>query len=421
MAVSFDTYYINAENFSDATSVFTDAAMTTVAADGTYQFNGVHRTMSSGVLGSPFFCDTCCAGCSATYIYPIPVGKNLDHTVCSNVKKFTGVAIIINFEFKGPNVGYPLGLEAEYNSQTYNGVSSNRFGYLPEIYVGNNNIVSPADLAAESPYELSGFAWQPLTSSFTPTQDSTKTIAEADYNVAINNPDKCYMLIPKTSTTDTVSAKIYSPVLQTNSVGGGCDVTIPCPAVLEQFQTSATQASRTDACSASRNETAYIMRVNSTSGSPRMFDRVFSDAAGVTPLAEGYYQISTIQGTFSNSSWMHVVGSEGEVQSVGACPSGAPFVQPEVVEVICSEMRNSIQLACTYQNQQGTQLPDQQYWFDGSGDEPAVNDVAYSDAQGTTPLPDGFYQQLRGYKVFQVDSTANMIDGEITSVTLLCQ
>lgn len=415
MAVSFDTYYINAEDFSDATSIFTDASMTTVAPDGTYQFNGVHRTMTNGILGSPFFCGTCCANCSGTYIYPIPPAKNVDHTVCSNVGPSTNTAMVVKFKFTGTNLGYPLGLGATFDSQFYSGVSSNRFGYLPELYVGNNNVISP--LALSGVYQLSGFAWQPLTSTFVTSQSSTKIIGQSDYNVTLGNPDQCYLLVPKTSTSNTIDVSVYSPVVPTDSSGGGCDITIPCPTSLEFFGVSDTQASRVDACAATRDGTAYLMRVNSTSGSPRMFDRVFLDPAGSTPLPDGYYQISALAGTFSEKGWMHVGGGVGQVQSVGACPSGLPFPQPELVEIICSEMRNTQVEACNYQNQLGNNLPDQRYWFDGSGDEPVVSDVAYSDPQGTTFLPDGYYQQLRSYKVFQVSGGS----GVISSVTGICQ
>jgi len=414
MATSFDTYYINAENFSDATSIFTDAAMTTVAPDGTYQFNGVHRTMSSGVLGSPFFCGTCCAGCSGTYIYPIPASKNREYTVCSNVGSSTRTAIVVSFKFTGSAPkGFPLGLSATYDSTFYKGVSSNRFGYLPELYVGNNNVVLPSVL--EGTYDLDGFAWQPLTSSFVDAADTTRAIAQADYNVTLGNPDQCYLLVPKMSVTETVDVQVYSPTPTdpTNNPilsNGGCDITIPCPTALEYFAVSDTQASRADACSASRDNTAYLMRVNSTSGSPRMFDRAFSDSAGVTPLAEGYYQISGLVGTLSGSAWIHVVGTNGEIQSVGSCSQGLPLPQPELVELICSERRNDQTQACLYQNQQGERLPDQQYWFDGSGDEPVAGvDTAYSDAQGITPLANGWYQMLRAYKVFEVTGGSGLI------------
>jgi len=417
MAVSFDTYYINAQDFSNATSIFTDADMTNIAPDGTYQFNGVYRTMSSGDLGSPFFCATCCAGCSATYTYPIPSAKNRKFTVCSSIGVTTNTAIVVKFKYTSSNsqdLGFPLGLQATYNSQEYQGITSNRFGYLPELYIGSTNVVPSSDLAGT--YSLDGFSWLPMTSSFVDAADETVTIAQSDMSSIIGNPDECYMLIPKTATVDTVDVEVFSPrptnVLPSSS-GGGCDITIPCPVGLAKITTSTTQATKVLACGESLDEIAYIMRVNSSSGLPRMFDRVFSDPAGLTPLAEGYYTLSnTYSGAASTKAWMHVVGSNGVVQAVGTCAEG---VYPSLTEMISSEMRPSFIQACSYQNQSGTNLPDQQYWHNGSGDAPVVGNIAYSDVLGTTVLPDGYYQLLRSYKIIQVDSTS--IAGEIISIS----
>lgn len=417
MAVSFDTYYINAQDFSNATSIFTDADMTNIAPDGTYQFNGVYRTMSSGDLGSPFFCATCCAGCSATYTYPIPSAKNQKFTVCSSIGVTTNTAIVVKFKYTSSNsqdLGFPLGLQATYNSQEYQGITSNRFGYLPELYIGSTNVVPSSDLAGT--YSLDGLSWLPMTSSFVDAADETVTIAQSDMSSIIGNPDECYMLIPKTATVDTVDVEVFSPrptnVLPSSS-GGGCDITIPCPVGLAKITTSTTQATKILACGESLDEIAYIMRVNSSSGLPRIFDRVFSDPAGLTPLAEGYYMLSnTYSGAASTKAWMHVVGSNGVVQAVGTCAEG---VYPSLTEMISSEMRPSFIQACTYQNQSGTNLPDQQYWHNGTGDAPLVGDIAYSDVLGTTVLPDGYYQLLRSYKIIQVDSTS--IAGEIVSIS----
>ncbi len=417
MAVSFDTYYINAQDFSDATSIFTDAAMTNPAPDGTYQFNGVYRTMSSGDLGSPFFCATCCAGCSSTYTYPIPSAKNQKFTVCSNIGATTSSAIVVKFKYTSSNsqdLGFPLGLQATYNSQEYRGVTSNRFGYLPELYIGSTNVVLSSDLAGT--YSLDGLSWLPMTSSFVDSADETVTIAQSDMSSIIGNPDECYMLISKTATVDTVDVEVFSPrptnVLPSSS-GGGCDITIPCPVGLAKITTSTTQATKVLACGESLDEIAYIMRVNSSSGLPRMFDRVFSDPAGLTPLAEGYYTLSnTYSGAASTKAWMHVVGANGVVQAVGTCAEG---LYPSLTEMISSEMRPSFIQACTYQNQSGTNLPDQQYWHNGTGDAPIVGDIAYSDVLGTTVLPDGYYQLLRSYKIIEVDSTSTA--GEIVSIS----
>ena len=406
MAVSFDTYYINAQDFSDATSIFTDAAMTNPAPDGTYQFNGVYRTMSSGDLGSPFFCATCCAGCSSTYTYPIPSAKNRKFTVCSSIGITTNTAIVVKFKYTSSNsqdLGFPLGLQATYNSQEYQGVTSNRFGYLPELYIGSTNVVPSSDLAGT--YSLDGFSWLPMTSSFVDAADETVTIAQSDMSSITGNPDECYMLIPKTAIADTVDVEVFSPrptnVLPSSS-GGGCDITIPCPVGLSSFRTSTTQATKILACGESTDELAYIMRVNSSSGLPRMFDRVFSDPTGLTPLAEGYYTlVNNYSGAASREAWMHVVGSNGVVQAVGTCAEG---LYPSLTEMISSEMRPSFIQACTYQNQSGTNLPDQQYWHNGTGDAPVSGNTIYSDVLGATTVPDGYYQLLRSYLVIQTIS-----------------
>ena len=136
----------------------------------------------------------------------------------------------------------------------------------------------------------------------------------------------------------------------------------------------------------------FLMRVNSTSGSPRVFDRVYLDAAGVTPLTTaGYYGIlNQYSGTTETYSWIHV-DSDGIVQAAGSCGS------PMLTEMISSEVRGSFWQACEYQNINGVNLPDQQYWHNGSNDAPAVGNIVYSDVLGTTVLPDGWYQLMREY------------------------
>jgi hypothetical protein len=144
------------------------------------------------------------------------------------------------------------------------------------------------------------------------------------------------------------------------------------------------------------------MRVNSSSGLPRMFDRAFSDPTGLTPLAEGYYPlVNNYSGAASTKAWMHVVGANGVVQAAGTCAEG---LYPSLTEMISSEMRPSFIQACTYQNQSGTNLPDQQYWHNGTGDAPVNGNTIYSDVLGTTTVPDGYYQLLRSYLVIQTIS-----------------
>lgn len=413
MASSFDTYYIDAESFNNATTIYTDSALTTTAPDGIYQFNGIHRTLTGGVLGSIYYCDTCCAGCSSTYIYPVPPAKNTAHNVCSNIGVSTNTAIVIKVKFTSPStqlLGYPIGIRAIFNGQFYQGVTSNRFGYLPEVFVGSSDVVSPSDLEASSPYALDGYAWQPLTSTFVQTQNTPTFITQSMVNSTPNNPDECYLLIPKTVQESTVEPQIMSPTLPIDQASAGCDITIPCPTALNGIGMSTVVASVADTCAESLPDKNFIMRVNSTSGPAKMFDRVFADPAGVTAIADGYYKMDNITGSASGSSWMHISGGNGVVKAVGVCASGG---QPALTQMIGSEVRSLEILACQYQNSQGTNLPDQIYWHDGANDAPDVADNVYSDITGTTPLADGWYQLMREYMVIEVSGGL----GEVTTIS----
>ena len=46
------TFYYNSTNFCDATDIWTDADLTTPAADGWFQVGEVYRQKTGGVLGA---------------------------------------------------------------------------------------------------------------------------------------------------------------------------------------------------------------------------------------------------------------------------------------------------------------------------------------------------------------------------------
>jgi hypothetical protein len=411
---NFGTYYINAVSFNDATAIYTDATLTTTAPDGVYQFNGVHRTMTGGVLGSVFYCDTCCAGCSSTYIYPIPPAKNRYHEVCSNIGQPLDVAVVIKFKFTSDTpqyLGYPLGLVAEFDNQFYYGVVSNRFGYLPQTYVGHttgpNLVVSAADLEADSPYTLDGWAWQPLTSAFVETQDVPAIINASMVNSSANNPDECYLLVPKRTLTSTVNAHVFSPHRSIDSGGGGCDITIPCPSALPSYSTTDPDVDPSAACSLGSSggypNKYFLMRVNSSSGAARLYDRIFEDssggdATGYTPISAGYYGVLNEYTGTTAGAWINV-DSDGIVQAAGTCGVGA---YPKLTEMISSQVRLTDTQACAYQNILGTNLPDQQYWHNGANDAPALGNSVFSDVLGQNSLADGWYQLMRQYMLIEV-------------------
>lgn len=53
------TYYINANSFEEATAIYTDAELNTLAADGFYSDSDVSREQEGGILLPSKECLTC--------------------------------------------------------------------------------------------------------------------------------------------------------------------------------------------------------------------------------------------------------------------------------------------------------------------------------------------------------------------------
>ena len=337
--------------------------------------------------------------------------------MCSNVGESLDTAIVIKYKFTGIPLGYPVGLTARFNGMDFIGVTSNRYGYLPKLFVGDDHHMSFPDLVSGSPWTLDGYAWQPFTNTFEQTSPiNALNIALTDINTTTSrNPDECYMIIPKIAPSQTVDARVYSPHTGVYSqIGaGGCDITIPCPDALSLMSISPpSSVSAADVCGANLSKRTYIMRVNSAvGGGPLLYDRVFIDSTGQTPMLPGYYAINPdYPGNTAATAWMRV-DSDGVVQATGSCADGTSV---SLTEMTSSTMSGGAVQACEYQNLSGTNVPDQQYWHNGAGDGPAIGNNVYSDVTGTTALPDGSYQLLRGYTVITV------VGGVVQSPILNC-
>jgi hypothetical protein len=53
------TYYINANSLEEATAIYTDAELNTLAADGFYSDSNISREMNGGILLPSQECLTC--------------------------------------------------------------------------------------------------------------------------------------------------------------------------------------------------------------------------------------------------------------------------------------------------------------------------------------------------------------------------
>jgi hypothetical protein len=425
MAVSFGTYYINAETFSDATAVFTNNSFTNLAADGTYQFGGVYRVQTNGVLGVPFTCISCCEPCG-TSLAPrtysmVANGWAADslndrlHSMCTYLNSIRGGAIVIEFDFPSgvANSGFPLGLEGVYNSVSTTGVVSRRYGWLPNRYVGDSNEMSDAQLnnpilIGDGPYELTDVSWDSEASAFIIGTTTTNEppfqlppLPTLSTSLTVNNPEKCYMIIPNlVAGAENVTAKVYSPRPYHTGAAGALDVTVNCPSALTGFEASNVSATRAGVCGLNpRTATLYNMPVNGTAGVPRLFDRVFTTSNGTSLAASGFYALDD-----GNGGWIHV-DANGVVVAKGVGCGGTLLT-----EVISSEMRTGPTLACT------APTPNQTYYHNGAGDAPVAGDIMYSDSAGTSTLSGGYYQSMREYNVIQVAGGS----GVISNITNPC-
>ena len=118
MACSTPTVHWAGVSFSSAAQLYSDSALTTVAADGWYSFGGVAREMSGGVLGPVQVCSTCVVPCGD----PIAVNKNAGlYTIQLDMGNTPGAAIITFSPGKSSTNRWPV---PDYCNWEYNGITA---------------------------------------------------------------------------------------------------------------------------------------------------------------------------------------------------------------------------------------------------------------------------------------------------------
>ena len=155
-------YYFNGNSFAQATSVFTDSDLTTLAPDGYYSNAGIVRQQLVGVLLSPETCSTCCVPCNAT----VGVLAGLENTnglysSCLELGGGTG-AVIFRIQTIFLETPYrPIGTIITHDGSNYNRFTckNNHFGITLVDY--SNGVANPPVAV-----DYAGFNNQPPT---TPT------------------------------------------------------------------------------------------------------------------------------------------------------------------------------------------------------------------------------------------------------------
>ena len=305
MATS-STYYLDAPSLSSATVVYSNAALTTVAANGYYSDGAIMRQQLGGVLLPPVICPACAVPCGGTISAS---GAQGIYYLNTDLGTDTG-AVVIEFD----PFSVPDGIVAVFNSVIYNGVSSPNHGWLQgtaglATYIGNTS--ADCGIVANSPYTLNEFQYNGTSFVALGTTESV-TILAGQTELTASDPGTTVMVIPKTAASPSIlNLSFIGPC-----VGTAFNISVSCPAALPSFASSTVNAGSATACADAIDQTYYVAYVNGGSGVLGLYDLVFSDANGQSKLSAGYYK-TTAAGA---NNWFQV-DANGVIVAFGNCTS----------------------------------------------------------------------------------------------------
>ena len=314
MAV-FGTYYIDSPTFITATSVFTDAALTTCAPDGYYSDGVNYRYLTACVLGPVVPCPACTTVCGT----PIAGTATDDGIYNLSFTVGTGVgAILLTLTPLGTFI--PVGVEANFNSVIYNEFSTTNFGYKASsatnvpTFLGDT--AADCGIVAGSPYDLPTYTYAGGVFTATGLHMTTGVVA-GQMQTTVGTPGASVMAIPKPSAGPiTLLVNVVAPCNSSNF-----SLNVACPTALTGFSSTLTPtASSGLACPLTPSVTYYNAPVTGTAGNPALYDWIFSDPNGEFKVASsygaGYYKWD--DGTASGA-WF-LLDANSVVIGVGSCP-----------------------------------------------------------------------------------------------------
>ncbi len=258
-------YYFNGNSFAQATSIFTDSDLTTLAPDGYYSNAGIVRQQLLGILLSPETCSTCCIPCNDIVL--VSEDTNGLYSSCLELGSGTGAVIFRIQVIFGEGSSYPVGTIITHDGNNYNGftIKNNHNGIdfqdnsVPpnELdYAGINNnptdptylgvfpsgasIINTYDQTPTDPCgpldQLEDYTYESVTESFV-EQGTYQTVVINSNQVGFltgsgSNVTRPFTLVfPKQNATSTFADMlIYSPLCGTAMV-----FEVECPAQLPFF------------------------------------------------------------------------------------------------------------------------------------------------------------------------------------------
>ena len=292
------SYYLNAENLSVATAVYTDINLTNLAVNGFYQAivngNSIVRNQLSGVLGSVQFCASCVEDCRDVSLPPVSVTLtgNSFYDITYDLGNSVGVSAI---RFSPDIAG---GIFVTYDGVTTSdssSVSLTNFtlnpatSWFPGPYYGDT---STAGTPTTGTALKSKYNWNYVDQDFDADGVEPITIAAGDLTSLTNGNAGDYILyVSKPTTTLTaLTVRIISPL----AAAPDWAITVECPVRLSGFSVSNSQPTSSGICSEPFSFNLYNIPVGTASspGIPNVDDWVFIDELGETRASQGYYRVS---------------------------------------------------------------------------------------------------------------------------------
>jgi hypothetical protein len=316
MAVS-STYYLNAPSLGSATAVFSNAALTTLAADGFYSDGTIAREQVSGVLLPQQTCPSCATPCGETINANGQQGIYLLNVDTGTTVSDVG-AIVITFN----PYSIPDGIRAIFGNNVYNAVSSPIDGFHQSATGGNftfiGNVNADCGISGTTYPALDEFLYN--GTSFVATGNTQSvSVAAGDVSLStnVNAPGNTVMVIPKlTPSPSVINFEVVGPCS-----GTAWDMSVACPVLLTGFSSSVMASTEEQVCALSETTTYYNVSLAGTPGTVGLYDYVFADAYGATPLATGLYKAT---GSITGGNDWFQVGSDGIVIMLGTCTTPPP-------------------------------------------------------------------------------------------------
>jgi hypothetical protein len=312
------TVYLDAPDLAGATTIYTDAALTTPAPTGYYSDAnaggiGIYRFQttsgSTATLSPPSTCAACTPGCGRN-----PVSGLFSKEAYGVWDCLVGAAqgaIVISF----PAPSSPVGIRATYDGTVTNLLSAAVTGQRQAVGSGDFTIVGQtASTCPQVPGVVNADNFVANGNSWVSSSGSTSFTIPADAMQVSPNIGNMVMVINKPNTSpNNVKLEMLAPC------GGGTtlEATIECPQRITGISIGRRSPDQASACGGVLINVGYFVHTDgSVGGDPQLHSFAFGDDEAAGVLAQGFYAYD--DGTTNGGFF--TVGVNGIVTQVGTCP-----------------------------------------------------------------------------------------------------